>query len=134
MSDYVQSIRISPARLDLTVYRGDTPRLVIVLPLDLTGYSAHMDIRDSAGAALVQLSSLDGGLLITPNTGRDPLTGALVPVAGRSVVRMRDLSNAEEGAILGASFPSYDLEVRQGASWRKTYLRGRFRLEGDVTL
>lgn len=122
-----------PARLDLTLYRGDTPRLVIILPLDLTGHTVHVDVRDSAGALLVQLSSADGGLLVTPNTGRDPLTGALVPAAGRSVVRMRDLTDVEESAILAASFPSYDLEVR-GTAFRKTYLRGRFRLEGDVTL
>lgn len=133
MSEHAH-IEIRPARLDLTVYRGDTPRLVIILPLDLTGHTAHMDVRDSAGALLVQLSSADGGLLITPNTGRDPLTGALVPAAGRSVVRMRDLSDLEEAALLAASFPSYDLEVRQGSAFRKTYLRGRFRLEGDVTL
>lgn len=132
MSEHAH-IEIRPARLDIALYRGDTPRLVIILPLDLTGHTVHMDVRDSAGAAMVQLSSLDGGLLVTPNTGRDPLTGALVPVAGRSVVRMRDLSDAEEAAVLAASFPSYDLEVRQGA-FRKTYLRGRFRLEGDVTL
>ncbi|GIV82189.1 MAG: hypothetical protein KatS3mg051_1543 [Anaerolineae bacterium] len=125
------AVRLGPARADLTLYRGDSPRLSIVLPVDLSGYTVRMHIRNSGGSLLVALNSANGDLIVLPNTGY--INGVQSPVAGRSIVRLRALTGAEEAAIIAAGGAIYDLEVSQGSTV-KTFLRGQFRLEEDVTL
>lgn len=123
-------IRLGPATLNLTLYEGDSSRLLVILPLDLTGYLVSMEIRRRGGDLIVRLDSSNGGLIVQPNTGRDS-NGALVPMPGKSVVRLRNLSTLEEQAI-SAGIAFYDLEVRQGSTV-KTYLRGILKIEEDIT-
>jgi len=86
------AVRLGPARADLTLYRGDSPRLSIV--------TVRMHIRNSGGTLLVALNSASGDLTVLPNTGY--INGVQSPVSGRSIVRMRDLSATEETAIIAA--------------------------------
>lgn len=124
-------VNVAPAAANLALYAGDTPRLGIILPLDLTGWTAHMDIRDASGVIL-QLSSLNGGLTIEANTGRDEVTNEIISKPGVSLIRMRDLSSLEE-ATIQASTCKYDLETRR-LDEAITWLRGFIMVEGDITV
>jgi hypothetical protein len=68
-------------------------------PFDLTGYTARMQVRPKFGAdnAVLTLSSVSGGIVITPLTGTLNLTA----------------TTAQTGDIPGG-FYVYDLEISSG--------------------
>lgn len=58
-----------------TIYRGDTWVRAWLLsaggvPLDLTGVVARLHLRDESGARVVEASTVNGRLIITPLAGR----------------------------------------------------------------
>lgn len=66
-----------------TVFRGDTWLRSWLLkaggvPLDLSGATARLHLRDEAGALVVAATTADGRLTVTPLSGRIDL---LVPAA-----------------------------------------------------
>lgn len=70
------------------VYRGDTWRRIWIVqdahgaPLDLTGYTARLHVRDADGLKLAEASTADGRLVITPAAGRIELTMPAAVMAG----------------------------------------------------
>jgi hypothetical protein len=91
------------------LYRGDTWTRAWELrdaagsPIDLTGASARLHVRDAAGAVVVSASTADGRLTITPASGRIDM---LVPYSAT--------------AIAPGSY-RFDLEVTHAGGLRRTY-------------
>ena len=62
--------------LRVRLYRGDTWRRGWLrrqpsgAPVDLTGATARLHVRDDAGALLIQASTADGRITIVPDEGR----------------------------------------------------------------
>ena len=90
------------------------------LPIDLTGYSARMQIRSTrqGGTALVSLtSSPAGGITITP-------------AEGKIVLRVE----AAETTTLTPGTAFYDLEVVSGAGEVTRLLEGGVTISPEVTV
>jgi hypothetical protein len=91
------------------LYRGDTWTRAWELrdaagnPIDLTGASARLHVRDAAGAVVIAASTTDGRLTITPASGRIDM---LVPYSATG--------------IAPGSY-RFDLEVTHASGLRRTY-------------
>lgn len=63
------------ATINMTIYQGATFRQGFTYknrlkkPYDLTGYHAHMQIRNSAGDLIANLSTEDGGIVLGGSAG-----------------------------------------------------------------
>lgn len=70
------------------VYRGDTWLRAWVIqdesgaPVDLTGASVRLHVRDAAGVKVAEASTADGRLVITPLQGRIDMT---IPAAAMAI-------------------------------------------------
>ena len=91
------------------LYRGDTWTRAWELTdaagnaIDLTGAAARLHVRDAAGAVVIDASTADGRLTLTPASGRIDL---LVP-------------HAATGIAPGSY--RFDLEVTHAGGLRRTY-------------
>ena len=66
---------MNPGRYNITVYNGTTFALSPVwkidnLPVNLTGYSADMQVRDISNNLIVELSTANGKITIAPSIGQ----------------------------------------------------------------
>lgn len=95
--------------MSVKVYRGDTWQRAWLLedgsgaPIDLTGASARLHVRDDAGTLLVSASTADGRLTLTPAQGRIDM---LVPASAMAIA---------PGAY------RFDIEVTFASGVRRTY-------------
>jgi hypothetical protein len=91
------------------LYRGDTWTRAWELkdaagnPIDLTGASARVQVRDAAGAVVISASTADGRLTLTPASGRIDM---LVPYSATG---------------LAPGSYRFDLEVTHASGLRRTY-------------
>lgn len=103
-------------------FRGDTWRRAWELkapdgtPVDLSGATARLMARDSAGTVVLSASTADGSLTITPATGRIDM---VVPYAATETI--------SPGAY------QYDLEVTYGGGDRQTIERAVLVVLEDIT-
>jgi hypothetical protein len=103
------------------LYRGDTWTRAWELkdaagnPIDLTGASARLQVRDATGAVVISASTTDGRLTLTPASGRIDM---LVPYAAT-----------------GIAPGSYrlDLEVTHANGLRRTYEQDTLIVLEDMT-
>ena len=108
---------------DIVWYQGDTFSLLLTWRdenqdlVDLTGYTARMQLRTSVDATTNSLE-------LTTENGRIVLGGALGEI--------QLTVDAETMADLDAGSYKYDLEMVQGATVRKL-LAGKFKVVAEVT-
>lgn len=99
------------------------------VPIDLTGYSARMQIRPSPGSATLYLtlsSSLrpDGtGLNMNGLTGVNPTTSGTIGI----------VISAATSSLLTFDEAAYDLEI-YSASYASRIIEGRVKLSKEVTI
>lgn len=88
------------------------------LPVDLTGYTARLQVRESVTATdvLLELSTANGGISITPLEGSIALS----------------LSATATAAITWVS-GVYDLELTSSTGFVRRLLKGKFKVTQEVT-
>ena len=113
---------IIPGVLDITVIQGATFNPIFTysingLPVNLTGYTARMQIRPSVDSdtILATLTTENGGILITPLAGQIQL-----------------LMSATQTSALSFVVGVYDLEIITGVSVDRL-LQGQVILSKEVT-
>lgn len=114
---------MTAGRYDIEIEQGATWSRTITVedpagtPIDLTGYSARMQVRSSydAETPLLSISSADGGVEITPLTGTLELS-----------------ATAAQTAAMPAGIHVYDLELVIGGTVDRL-LSGRARVYPEVT-
>lgn len=112
------------ARFRAACEQGATFRRVIQIqdnsrnPVDLSGYSARMQVREKASAASTLIE-------FTTANGRIEMNGA----AGRMVLKLA----ASETDTLEPGVYVYDLEIENGAGDVQRILEGRFVVTANVT-
>lgn len=84
-------------------------------PIDLTGATARLHVRDGAGALVISAATGDGRLVITPADGRIDL---VVPYS-------------DTGIAPGAY--RFDIEVTLPSGQRRTWEQGQLVVLEDVT-
>lgn len=103
------------------VYRGDTWSRAWELrdkagaPIDLTGASARLHLRDGSGTLIVSGDTSDGRIVITPADGRIDMT---IPY---------------NAMALNPGTYRFDLEVTHADGTRYTYEQGVLLVLEDVT-
>lgn len=94
------------------------PGTCIDVPVNLTGYTAKMQVRKKAGAALlVELSTANGRIVITPLTGTILLT-----------------LTAAETNVLTPGLYLYDLELTNSTGFVIRFISGAFEVTGQITV
>jgi hypothetical protein len=102
------------------LYRGDTWKRAWELrdaannPIDLTGASARLQVRDQAGNVVVSASTTDGRITITPAAGRifgHRPCARIAPLRSRSDARERAAAHlrayaAGSGSTLASPAPA----------------------------
>jgi hypothetical protein len=116
-----------PGRYDIQLRQGDTyDETYTVVDTLLTGYTALMQIRDSAGEVKVTCSSADGTLLIDVQmfivAPSETLNTVLTPVI-----------TAAQTAALNSGVYYYDLQVTAPNGAVKTLLAGTVTVDADIT-
>jgi hypothetical protein len=113
---------ISPGNYNIVCPQGATFDSTFTLTVggtaqNFTGYTAAMQVRDSAGAAtaLLNLTTSNGGITLGGTAGT-----ILVTIAGSAT-----------SALTAGSY-SYDLELYSGSVTTRL-LQGSFNLTGEVT-
>ena len=113
---------MAPGKLDLDIYQGATFRKQLVwkinsVVVDLTGFTARMQIRVSADAAssLVELTTENGGITLTAVDGQIDL-----------------LIEAADTTALSFSTGVYDLELVNGTEIFRL-CQGKVTLHKEVT-
>ena len=112
----------SPGRYNITIYNGTTFSLAPVWkingsPVNLTGYSADMQVRAATDTSIVvELSTSNGAAVITPGLGQTTLT----------------LTAAQTTAI-PAGIYIYDLNLTAPDSSTTKILAGAFVVLASVT-
>ena len=107
----------------MTIEQGSTFNLSLVIkdsanvPLDLSGYSARMQIRPTTGSALLVLEVASDNLSIIPSAG---MVNIKIP--------------ASITATLPPSINSYDLELTSPTGDVMKVIKGKCRIEGEVTI
>ena len=81
---------MNPGRYNITVYAGTTFQLsptwkVDNLPVDLTGYTADMQVRDVSNNLITELSTANGRIVINAALGQINLTLTAAQTAALSV-------------------------------------------------
>ena len=112
---------MNPGRYNITVYQGTTFTLSPIwkidnLPVNLTGYTAKMQVRDISGNLIVELSTSNGKIVITPALGQVAMT-----------------LTATQTAALAVGNYNYDLNLTDTASNVYKILEGAFILKASVT-
>ena len=114
---------MNPGRYNITVYNGTTFALSPVwkvdnLPVNLTGYSAKMQVRDISGNLIVELSTANGKITITPALGQ---------------VNLALTATQTASGTLAAGNYNYDLNLTDSASNVYKILEGAFAVKASVT-
>jgi hypothetical protein len=106
--------------LDLIIEQGATFTRTVTVSMDLTGYSARMQVRAPKGAStkLIDLTSPAGGIVITPGA----LTSTLLITISASATAALNFKDAV-----------YDLEIESGAGKVIRLLEGEVTLSLEVT-
>jgi hypothetical protein len=117
---------MTPARYDITIYQGTTYSRTFAFrqangttPIDLTGYEARMQIRESVDSETVLLE-----LTTEPANGRLTINGAAGTVAA--------LVSATDTSAIAWTEGVYDLELVDGLNVSRP-LYGKVRVSPEVT-
>lgn len=106
---------MQPGKYDFTIYQGATLTKTITWQnVDLTGYSAAMQLRDDHGKLLLDVGQLAGGLVINGTAGTVTIT---IP--------------ASETTTLDFDSARYDLKLTSTTSVR--LLQGTITISPAVT-
>jgi hypothetical protein len=103
------------------LYRGDTWTRAWELrdaagnPIDLTGASARLQVRDATGAVVISASTTDGRITLTPASGRI------------------DMSVPYSATGLAPGPYRFDLEVTHAGGMRRTYEQDTLVVLEDVS-
>ena len=115
---------MNPGRYNITVYQGTTFQLSPVwkvdnLPVDLTGYTADMQVRQfvDSTSILVELSTTNGKIVIDAAIGQVNLT----------------LTAAQTAALTPAGSYVYDLNLTSPGGYVYKILQGSFIVNASVT-
>ena len=113
---------MNPGRYNITVYNGTTFQLspswkVDNLAVDLTGYTADMQVRDISNNLIVELSTANGKAVITPATGTTTLTLTATQTSA---------------ANLPAGNYTYDLNLTSPGGFVYKILQGAFVVNASV--
>ena len=111
---------MNPGRYNITVYKGTTFQLsptwkVDNLPVDLTGYSADMQVRDVSNNLITELSTANGRAVISAALGTVALT-----------------LTATQTAALAAGNYNYALNLTDSAGNVYQILQGAFIVNASV--
>ena len=113
---------MNPGRYNITVYKGTTFQLSPVwkvdnLPVNLTGYTADMQVRQFTDSAItIELSTANGRAVINAGLGQVVLT-----------------LTAAETAALTANNYQYDLNLTSPDGYVYKILQGAFVVNNSVT-
>jgi len=112
---------VNPGRYNITVYVGTTFQLsptwkVDNLPVDLTGYSAAMQVRDVSNNLITEISTANGRATINAALGTINLT-----------------LTATQTAALAVGSYSYDLNLTSPGLIVYKILQGSFVVNASVT-
>jgi len=113
---------VNPGRYNITVYKGTTFQLSPVwkvdnLPVDLTGYSAKMQVRQFTDSSVaVELSTDNGKIVINAGLGQINMT-----------------LTAAQTAALTANTYQYDLNLTSSGGIVYKILQGAFVVNDSVT-
>jgi hypothetical protein len=113
---------VNPGRYNITIYKGTTFQLSPVwkvdnLPVDLTGYTALMQVRQFTDSSVtVELSTANGKIVIAPGLGQINLT----------------LTSAQTTAIAANTY-QYDLNLTSPNGYVYKILQGAFVVNNSVT-
>ncbi len=125
---------MAAGRYDITLEQGATFDLPLRYrapsgtPVDLTGYSAKMQVREApASAVFVEFNSA-----LTAN-GFIWLTGSAENREDGANGNLRIFMTAANSAALPRFAGRYDLELRDSAGYVTRLLEGQFRVEPEIT-
>ncbi len=125
---------MAAGRYDITLEQGATFDLPLRYrapsgtPVDLTGYSAKMQVREApASAVFVEFNSQ-----LTSN-GFIWLTGSAENREDGANGNLRIFMTAANSAALPRFAGRYDLELRDSAGYVTRLLEGQFRVEPEIT-
>ena len=112
---------MNPGRYNINVYTGTTFQLsptwkVDNLPVDLTGYTADMQVRDVSNNLITELSTANGRITLTPALGTINLT-----------------LTASQTAALAPGNYNYDLNLTSPGGFVYKILIGAFIINASVT-
>jgi hypothetical protein len=113
----------NPGRYNINVYKGTTFSLAPVwkiggTPVNMTGYTADMQVRAASDTAIVvQMSTANGRAVITPALGKTTIT-----------------LTAVQTAALTAGTYIYDLNLTAPDSTVTKILQGAFVISESVTM
>lgn len=109
----------------LFYYQGDTFNHVRIeyldefqQPVDLTGFTARMDIKEAVGGAAVVALSIGNGLLIDA-----PATGII----------QTNASPALMAPLVPGTTYYYDIQITDGGTVVETVLAGQFLVDSQIT-
>jgi len=125
---------MAAGRYDITLEQGATFDLPLRYrapsgtPVDLTGYSAKMQVREApASSVFVEFNSA-----LTAN-GFIWLTGSAENREDGANGNLRIFMTAANSAALPRFSGRYDLELRDSAGYVTRLLEGQFRVEPEIT-
>ena len=125
---------MSAGRFDITLEQGSTFDLPLRYrapsgtPVDLTGYTARMQVREApASAVFVEFNSAltANGFILLSGSAEDREDGANGNV--------RIYMTAANTALLPRFAGRYDLELDDGTGYVVRLLEGQFRVEPEIT-
>lgn len=108
--------------VDIVLYQGKTVNFEIIWggnsPIDVTGFSAKMQARESASAttALVEFSTSNGRIAVGSTNGKFTIS-----------------MSAAESAALKAFVGIYDFEITNPSGNVYQIMSGKFKVEPEVT-
>ena len=113
---------MNPGRYNISVVNGTTftlaPQwLISNLPVNLTGYSADMQVRDVSNNLIVELSTANGNIVLTPALG---------------TITMTLTSTQTSAAYLPAGNYTYALNLTDSSSNVYQILAGNFAVTASV--
>ena len=103
---------------ELVWEKEDPPGSGTFIPVDLTGYTAKMQVRKESGTALiVELSTANSRIIIDPLLGKITLS-----------ISATDTNN------LAAGMYKYDLELTSSTGFVIRFIQGQFEVIGQITV